>query len=462
MMNWETLYNPRRTGEAATKQRNPDQARNSYMRDYDRIIFSSAFRRLQNKTQVFPLPGPVFVHNRLTHSLEVASVGRSLGRMVGERIAASHTHADDDFKEFYRHELAYVIASACLAHDIGNPPFGHSGEDAIREFFNAIDGEDKKRIESNLSKNQLLDFQKFEGNSNALRTLTHHFDEPEAGGYRLTFTTLASIVKYPCSSEKGFQKGKGISFKKSGFFETEINTYRTIADALDIPEIEPNVFARHPFVYLVEAADDICYRVIDLEDAHRLGIISLEKFKSLFLPFFENTADYNGRDKIEEKLQRIQDPNQQAQFIRANWIGLMINKMADLFMQNEASLLAGNLNSDLLSCLPQHQQALIHEINSFSYSNIYNHRTVVEIELSGFHIIGNLLKDFVHAILHPHEAKSEKLLLLVPKQFPINFSSEKNLYYNLQSIVDFVSGMTDLFAIDLYRKTTGISITKIG
>lgn len=462
MMNWQSLYNPRRTGESEAKVRNPDQARNSYMRDYDRIIFSSAFRRLQNKTQVFPLPGPVFVHNRLTHSLEVASVGRSLGRMVGEKIAAQYPDASKDFKEFYRHELAYVIASACLAHDIGNPPFGHSGEDAIREFFVQIVGEDKARMEQQLSPNQLLDFKKFEGNSNALRTLIHNFDEPEEGGYRLTYTTLASIVKYPCSSEQGFKKGKGISFKKSGFFDTEIEAYSHIAQTLGIPQIDDNVFARHPFVYLVEAADDICYRVIDLEDAHRLGIISLDTFKSLLLPFFENTAEYNGLDKILEKLSRINDPNQQAQFIRANWIGLMIGKMAEIFMANEKALLAGELDKDLLSCLPAPQQQLIKEINTFSYNHIYNHKAVVEIELSGFHIIGHLLKDFVHAVLHPEESKSEKLLQLIPKQFPLNMESEQFMYSNLQSIVDFIAGMTDLFAIDLYRKITGISITKIG
>ena len=461
-MQWQQLYNPRRTGDPEQKTSNPDVTRNSYMRDYDRIIFSSAFRRLQNKTQVFPLPGPVFVHNRLTHSLEVASVGRSLGKMVGERIAARIPDATDDFKEFYRHELAYVIASACLAHDIGNPPFGHSGEDAIRAFFTSLEGEAKERLHQELQPNQLSDFQKFEGNSNALRVLTHHFDEPEEGGYRLTFTSLASIVKYPCTAANGFQKEKGIYAKKSGFFDTEINTYRTIAQTLGIPEMEPNVFARHPFVYLVEAADDICYRVIDLEDAHRLGIISLDTFKSLLLPFFENTSAYNAKDKVLEKLARISDPNQQAQYIRASWIGLMIGKMVDLFMAHEQELLSGTLHKDLLACLPHEQCALINHINTFSYNNIYNHKAVVEIELSGFHIIGELLKHFVHAVLQPQEAKSEKLLLLIPKQFPIDTKQGASLYHNLQSVVDYVAGMTDLFAIDLYRKITGISITKLG
>lgn len=461
-MSWERLYSPRRTGEAATKKRNPDQARNSYMRDYDRIIFSSAFRRLQNKTQVFPLPGPVFVHNRLTHSLEVASVGRSLGRIVGEQIAAKHAHLGDDFKEFYRYELAYVIASACLAHDIGNPPFGHSGEDAIRDYFATLPAAMDKRLTTELTENELLDFIKFEGNANALRTLTSKYAEQEEGGYRLTYTTLASVVKYPCSSQQGFVKEMGIGRKKSGYFTTEQDTYAHIAEELGIPKLAKDVYARHPFVYLVEAADDICYRVIDIEDAHRLGIVSYEKVCSLFLPFFENTNEYNAKDKIVEKLANIKDPNLKVQFIRANWIGLMVGKLAQLFVANEEALLAGTLDKDLLSLLPNRELQLISEINQYSYSHIYNHKAVVEIELSGFHIIGSLLQSFVHAVLQPHEAKSEKLLLLIPAQFPINHTEGYSLYQNLQSVVDFIAGMTDLFAIDLYQKITGISITKLG
>jgi dGTPase len=460
MMNWNSLYSPRRTGDPEQKSRNTDSTRNSYMRDYDRIIFSSAFRRLQNKTQVFPLPGPVFVHNRLTHSLEVASVGRSLGKTAGEYIAAKYPDAGEDFREFYRHELASVIGAGCLAHDIGNPPFGHSGEDAIRAFFSELNGDVRRQLQDNLSHNQWLDFEKFEGNSNAFRTLTHNYNEPEAGGYRLTYTTLASIIKYPCTSAKGFNKALGIANKKSGFFDSELETYTSIANTLGIPQRSEHSYARHPFVYLVEAADDICYRVIDLEDAQRLNIISPDQFKSLLLPFFEDSASYNSRQNIETKLQRITDTNQQAQFIRANWIGLMINKLCRLFIDKEAELLAGTLDKDLLSCLPETEHQLIRDINTFSYNNIYNHKSVVEIEITGFHIIGDMLKDFVHAVLHPNLAKSEKLLQLIPPQFPI--SREQPVYHNIQSVVDYIAGMTDLFAIDLYRKITGISITRFG
>ncbi len=461
-MNWASLYTTQRTGSSRKSAESSDLVRNSFLRDYDRIIFSSAFRRLQNKTQVFPLPGAIFVHNRLTHSLEVASVGRSLGKAVGEKIAEKHKGESAEFTEFYRHELASVIASACLAHDIGNPPFGHSGEDAIRAYFDGISGKERDIIHRSLTENQLRDFEKFEGNSNALRILTNSFNEPDPGGYRLTYTTLASLVKYPCTSSEGFDKNTGlIATKKSGFFDSELSTYRDIAEVLHIPKKEgfANVYARHPFVYLTEAADDICYRVIDLEDAHRLHIISLETFMDLFLPFFNGEQEYNSRDYIEGKLANINDDNQKVQYIRARWIGLMVEKLADLFMHHEEELLNGTLEKDLLKCLPDGTHTLIKEINELSFRKVYNYKSVVEIEIAGYNVIGGLLKEFVHAVLDPGHPKSEKLLKLVSAQFRL--TNGKDLYGDIQSLVDFISGMTDLYAIDLYRKITGITIPEI-
>ena len=460
-MNWATLYTTQRTGDTTVKN-TYDQVRNSFQRDYDRIIFSSAFRRLQNKTQVFPLPGAIFVHNRLTHSLEVASVGRSLGKAVGEQIAEKYKQEGEAFVEFYRHELASVIASACLAHDIGNPPFGHSGEDAIRAFFTGLEGEMKDKIHGAMTTEQLRDLEFFEGNSNALRILTHSFNEPEAGGYKLTYTTLASLVKYPSASIDGFKKkGALIATKKSGFFDSELDTYRQIAEALQIPKKEGhgNVYARHPFVYLTEAADDICYRVIDLEDAHRLHIITYDTFKDMFLPFFDNEADYNSRSYLEKKLANINDDNQKVQYIRARWIGLMIGKMANIFMAHEAELLNGTLEKDLLKCLPEADHKLIDIINAFSVKYIYNYKAVVEIEIAGYNVIGGLLKEFVHAALHPELTKSAKIMKLVSGQFPTG--KGEDVYGNIQSLVDFISGMTDLYAIDIYRKITGITIPEI-
>ncbi|WP_240432898.1 dGTP triphosphohydrolase [Taibaiella koreensis] len=462
-MDWARLFSARRSGDAPDKVVNPDRLRTSFLRDYDRIVFSSAFRRLQNKTQVFPLPGPVFVHNRLTHSLEVASVGRSLGKEVGVRIADKYKEAGEAFREFYRYELATVISSACLAHDIGNPPFGHSGEDAIRSYFTELEGPAARLLEDRLSPNQLRDFHKFEGNSNAFRILTHNFNEPVAGGYNLTHTTLASIVKYPCSSLEGFNKASGlISRKKSGFFDSERDTYKAIAAHLGILRNEDfdQVYVRHPYVFLTEAADDICYRVIDLEDAHRLGITSLEKIQELFLPFFKEETGYNNFEAVSAQLQRINDPNQKVQYIRAVWIGLMVQQLAGLFMQHETQLLSGTLEHSLMDLLPASYLALLEEVNTYSYRNVYNHKPVVEIEIAGYHIIGALLKEFVGAVLQPERSKSFKLLQLISQQFPIS-KDEGALYSNLQSVVDYLSGMTDLYAIDLYRKMTGISVTQL-
>lgn len=462
-MNWASLYTTQRTGDAEQKNAAQDIVRNSFLRDYDRIIFSSAFRRLQNKTQVFPLPGAIFVHNRLTHSLEVASVGRSLGKATGEKIAEKYPGEGEQFIEFYRHELASVIASACLAHDIGNPPFGHSGEDAIRAFFNGLEGDTRSIIADSMSENQRKDFECFEGNSNALRVLTHSFNEPDPGGYKLTYTTLASLVKYPCTSVEGFKKGGLISVKKSGFFDSELATYEKMARRLHIPKKESyeHVYARHPFVYLTEAADDICYRVIDLEDAHRLHIISIGTFMDMFLPFFENEKEhYNTRDYIQKKLDNINDDNQKVQYVRARWIGLMIEKMSAIFMAHEAELLTGTLEKDLLMCLPENDRKLIACINEFSIKHVYNYKAVVEIEIAGYNVIGGLLKEFVHAVLHPGLSKSGKIIKLVSPQFPLS-KDRKDVYHNIQSLVDFIAGMTDLYAIDIYRKITGITIPEI-
>lgn len=460
-MKWQELYSAQRSKASPMAKANQDTVRTSFIRDYDRLIFSTAFRRLQNKTQVFPLPGAVFVHNRLTHSLEVASVGRSLGKAVGEQIAQRHV-GDALFSDFYQHELPSVIAAACLAHDIGNPPFGHSGEEAIRLFFTSMPSAERAILTDCLSENQLKDFDYFEGNANAFRILTHRFNEQESS-YKLTYSTLASIVKYPCTSSSGFKPDTGlIATKKSGFFDSEIATYKQLATTFHIPSIAgmSQVYARHPFVFLTEAADDICYRVMDLEDAHRLGIINVRTFQDLFLPFFEEAEGYNNIDGILQKIESLKDDNQKVQYLRARWIGLMVGKLSEAFMQQEEALLAGTLQQDLLKCLPDKDRQLIRQINSFSLENIYHSRSVLEIENAGYHILGGLLKVFVHAVLHPNESRSEKLLMLLPTQFPLK-KDRNHLYHDLQSVVDYVSGMTDLYALDLYRKIKGISIPEI-
>jgi dGTPase len=461
IMNWQQLYSPLRTGTSVPSSTSADPARTSFLRDYDRIIFSSAFRRLQNKTQVFPLPGAVFVHNRLTHSLEVASVGRSLGKAVGDALGDKYAHQGEEFREFYKYELPSVIAAGCLAHDIGNPPFGHSGEDAIRNFFRELQGNAKTRFEQELSPNQQRDLLFFEGNANAFRTLTHNFNERTLGGFRLTYATLASIVKYPCDSLNGFDK-RTLATKKSGFFDSEITTYQKIAEALGIPQLQPgkNVFARHPFVYLVEAADDICYRVIDFEDAHRLNIISIDTIRELFLSFFDEETGYDARPRVEKVFHEINDDNQKVQFLRAKLINLLINRVRDIFMEKDAELLAGVVTKSLIDFLPPRELALMKAIDAFSVQHLYNHRSVVEIEIAGYNVIGGMLREFYSAVLNPRSVKSEKLLQLIPQQFVIT-GETGNLYNDTQSVVDFIAGMTDLYAVDLYRKITGMAFPQI-
>ena len=460
-MNWQQLTSSKRSG-SENRTAFSDAVRTSFVRDYDRLIFSSAFRRLQNKTQVFPLPGPgVFVHNRLTHSLEVASVGRSLGKAVGDALAQKYPQENDYFREFYKYELPSVIAAGCLAHDIGNPPFGHSGEEAIRTFFRDLSGAEKTQFSELLSENQQRDFLFFEGNANAFRTLTHSFNEKSAGGFRLTYATLASIVKYPSDSLSGFNKQQLVT-KKSGFFDSEIETYKHIAKELGIPRLDAskNIFARHPFVYLVEAADDICYRIIDFEDAHRLNIISIDTIKELFLQFFNNETGYDARERVEQIFNDINDHNQRVQFLRAKLINLLINRVTNVFMEKEEELLQGTLEKSLIDYLPESELQLIKTIDEFSIEHIYNHRSVVEIEIAGYNVIGGLLKEFFAAVINPKSAKSKKLLQLISQQFVITGERDR-LYNDIQSVVDFIAGMTDLFAVDVYRKITGIEFPQI-
>jgi dGTPase len=448
-MHWSTLFSNKRLG--ASNLANPGHSyRNEYLKDYDRLVFSSPFRRLQNKTQVFPLPGHVFVHNRLTHSLEVASVGRSLGQMVGDALVDKYKNESPAFVEFYRYQLSTVIATACLAHDIGNPPFGHSGEEAIRTYFENIQGEIKGKFDFELSDNQRLDFLKFEGNSNTFRLLTHE----TLGIHRMAYTTLATVVKYPCISSKGFNKKTGlIGTKKAGFFDADLPKYQVVASELGITPFDQSqtIYPRHPFVFLMEAADDICYRIIDLEDAFRLKILSKEDVFDLLTAIF----DIKDLPKIKEALAKQSLENQQLSYLRAIVINQLVNQCTEVFMKNEAILLEGTLNKSLIDLLPEKQLKAIEAIDKISVEKVYNHKSVIEIELAGYNVIGGLLEEFMQAIVHPKMKKSEKLLALIPDQFMFNSDT---FYEKTLSVVDFISGMTDLFAIDLFRKIKGISV----
>ena len=301
IMDWTRLISNKRLGQ---EHRHPERHddRSEFKRDYDRLIFSAPFRRMQNKTQVFPLPGSVFVHNRLTHSLEVASVGMSLGNDVAQLLCKNNPA----FNGTLLAEIGQIVATACLAHDMGNPPFGHSGEKAIQTFFTGLQTE--------VSLPFWCDVTHFEGNANAFRLLTHQFRGRRPGGFVMTYSTLASIVKYPFSSSLAGKKSK------FGFFNSEAETYRQIADEMGIiclsKEGRTMRFARHPLVYLVEAADDICYEIMDLEDAHKLKILSLEETTDLLLGFFEKENQERIRQRIRDE--QLEDHNEKIQYLRSS------------------------------------------------------------------------------------------------------------------------------------------------
>lgn len=444
-----TIFTNQRTGNHVQNI----VSRTDFQRDFDRIIFSSAFRRLQNKTQVFPLPGSVFVHNRLTHSLEVSSVGRSLGSLAGEFIVQNfENELTEDSKNFYLYNLNNVIAAACLCHDIGNPAFGHSGEDAIASFFEKNESELKPKF----TEKEWADLVNFEGNANAIRILTHKQTGKDEGGTQLTYTTLASIAKYPCEA---IAKKKGyVNRKKFGFFQSEKQTFLNIANAtkMIVESEEPTIFKRHPFVWLVEAADDICYNIIDMEDAHRLGIISTADCENLFMDLIKSVNEKDAK-RSAEKLLLFSNKNERISYLRAKVINALINKSTELYQQHFSEIIDGTLNKALLDIFKSESESF-QEVERFSIEKIYGHRSVVEIENAGYNVMYELLNHFIPPIIKEKSERKgfeKKALQLIPSQF---IYEDGTVYEKVLGVLDFVSGMTDNFATDLYRKIKGIDI----
>ncbi|RZJ87430.1 MAG: dNTP triphosphohydrolase, partial [Chryseobacterium sp.] len=396
---------------------------------------------------VFPLPGSVFVHNRLTHSLEVASVGRSLGTIFYNRMKA--VNPDLDLHNPLIIEVGNIIASACLAHDMGNPAFGHSGEAAISYYFTNGDG---KVFKDQVSSAEWADLINFEGNANALRILTHQFTGKGSGGFALTYATLASIVKYPCASAAGNNK-TNIFTKKYGFFQSEETDFQKIAVELGLLKVQnqPLVYKRHPLVYLVEAADDICYNIIDLEDAHRLKILSYDEVEQLLLPLCNDS-------KMHARLAEMEDDDAKITLMRAKSISTLIGQVSEVFYNQQELILKGELNKGLMDMIAEPFLSTMKNIERVSIKKIYNFPSVVQIEVAGFKVMGGLLEEFIPAYLFQASKYHKKLVELIPKQF---LTTEISVYAKIQSVVDFVSGMTDIYAVELYRKIKGISFPSI-
>lgn len=442
-MEWKELISNKRFGQEHKHAERHDD-RSEFKRDYDRLIFSSAFRRLQNKTQVFPLPGSIFVHNRLTHSLEVASVGMSLGNDVSTRLVKKHPELKDSLFE----EIGTIVSAACLAHDLGNPPFGHSGEKAIQTFFSEGKGIVVKKKVSEAFWN---DITHFEGNANAFRILTHRFNGRRTGGFVMTYSMLASIVKYPFSSSLAGSHGK------FGFFTSEKDDYQKIAEELGIickaQEDGALAYARHPLVYLVEAADDICYEIMDIEDSHKLKILSYAETERLLLAFF----DEDNQKKILNRIhnEELTDENEKVVYMRACVIGKLENECVATFIEHEEEILNGTFEGSLINHIAERQCKAYQECEKVSYAKIYHSKPVLDIELSGYKIMQTLLEVFIGAAVNPDRFYSQQLVRRVSSQYDIN---NPNIEERIMAVIDYISGMTDVYALDIYQKINGISL----
>ena len=440
-MDWKYLISDRRLGLEEWHDTSM-QMRSDFQRDYDRMIFSSPFRRLQNKTQVFPLPGSIFVHNRLTHSLEVSTVGRSMSREVIRRLIEGGLKGEE---WSYLQHIPDIVATACLCHDLGNPPFGHSGEKTISTWFSEGPG---AFLKNELTDQQWSDLINFEGNANSFRLLTHQFVGRRKGGFAMTYSTLGALVKYPWTSLNAGQHGK------FGFFESEEEYYRKIASWLRIPEISPSVFARHPLVYLMEAADDICYQIMDIEDAHRLNILSTEEATAYLLDFFGNER----KDKLTRGMCHLDDPNEKISYLRSNVIGTLVENSADTFVNNLEDIMRGEYIGPLVDKLDGNLSQAYGKCSDMAYNKIYCAPDVVDVDLAGNRIISYLLEVLMDAVLNPNKNYSRLLLTKMPEQY--DFKSDTT-YGKIQSVLDHISGMTDVYALDLFRKLNGHSLPAV-
>ncbi|RSK29924.1 dGTP triphosphohydrolase [Hymenobacter metallilatus] len=457
-MSWPRLLSRRRYPEQPQLHVVTDAppVRGAFVQDYDRVVFSSAFRRLQRKTQVMPLPETDFVHTRLTHSLETACVGRSLGRLGGrllleetEGLGQELPHLDADFGD--------IVAAACLAHDIGNPPFGHSGEDAISAYFRSPAAEPFVRM---LTPAQRADLQQFEGNAAGFRILTHTYAAHSSGsaGLGLTYATLGAFTKYPRPSMgvegRAFQ---GSSERKYGFFQTEAPRFQDMARELGLlpksaaENEEAGFYYRHPLAFLVEAADDICYRIIDFEDGLKLGLIPCQPSLALLRDMLSDAPGRQGSVQWR-------DWREELGYLRARLINRLVQQTARLFASRAPELLRGRQDEplvQLLDCWPQLQ-----EVHRLTVEHLYQSRPVLEIEAAGFEVLAGLLDAFLHATFDPQSSpRSRKLLQLLPEQFrAVGPQQDASAYHQIILLTDYIGGLTDQNALSLFRTIRGVDV----
>tara|TARA_R110002051_G_scaffold297619_3_gene364090 strand:- start:4909 stop:6249 length:1341 start_codon:yes stop_codon:yes gene_type:complete len=445
-MNWEQLLSLKRFGDTNKRiRKEQDETRLGFEVDYDRVIFSSEFRSLQDKTQVIPLSETDFVHTRLTHSLEVSVVGRSLGRLVGQKLLKKHPHLQN-IHGYQANDFGAIVASAALAHDIGNPPFGHSGEKAIGEFFKTGNG---LKYKKDLTPKEYQDLCDFEGNANGFKILTES-RVGRQGGLRLSYATLGAFMKYPKESLP-IKPTKHIADKKYGFFQSEKDAFSDVANELGLLKRSKTdlSFSRHPLAFLVEAADDICYTIIDFEDGINLGLIQ-EEFA---LEYLINLV----RDKIKtENYYALTSKEDRVSYLRALAIGTLINEAVEIFMQNEEAILSGAFNCALLD--KSKYEAQIDDIIKISIENIYQSTEVVDKEIAGYGVLNTLLNTYTNAVNNAFNNVASNYDTLILKGLPKTIKSENvSLYSRLSSVCYYVSLLSDSKAILDYKKIKGIN-----
>ncbi|MDB4559846.1 deoxyguanosinetriphosphate triphosphohydrolase [Flavobacteriaceae bacterium] len=442
-MNWEQLLSLKRFGDIQKRPRaKQDETRLGFEVDFDRIIFSEAFRSLQDKTQVIPLSETDFVHTRLTHSLEVSVVGRTLGRRVGKVLLERHPNLKKLGYSF--NDFGAIVAAASVMHDIGNPPFGHSGEKAIGEYFKTGKGLQYKAA---LSAEEYQDLIDFEGNANGLKILTEN-REGVYGGLRLSYATLGAFLKYPKASLPK-KPTPHIADKKYGCFQSEKEAFLDIVEDLGLLNRSKTAISyhRHPLTFLVEAADDICYTIIDFEDGINLGLIEEEFALEYLIKLVKNTIDTKKYHSLQFKKDRVS-------YLRALAINTLINEAVAIFLANETAILKGTFSTSLLDKCAY--EAQINDILKISISKIYKSQEVVEKEVAGYKIIADLLDIFVTALNNHHlgtPSNYDSLLLnLLPKEFRITSASA---YERIMAICNYVSRMSDSYAIRIHKKIQG-------
>ncbi len=463
-MEWSNLLSSRRL--ESDKSETYDPARPPWQMDYDRIVFSSAFRRMQDKTQVFPLSGSDFVRTRLTHSLEVSTVARTIGTMAGKIILDRHG------KEPYCQEgktlgqvlspadIGTITSTGALAHDIGNPPFGHSGENAIRYWFN--NSTIAKDIGGKLNPEQRAEFKNWEGNAAGFRILARQQMVRNKGGLRLTAASLGAYAKYPTAATAVATKAEADAgnqaAKKPGFFLHDRELWVQVAEELGlIKDPDRDRWCRHPLAYLTEAADDICYRIIDLEDGFRLGRIAYQELE----PLFVSVLGAGGAGKLAKIPQN--DELDRVTYLRSMIFGVVVGQLVEAFAEHEASMLGGMFSGDLIEKVPSYPE--LKAMKKLAAQRAYSTPSVLEIEAAGFEIIPGLLDAYAGAVESAAQdtaepcPKSQKLLNLMPSEFLADERKpDPDLYVRLLGVVDFVAGMTDSFALTRYRRIKGVSL----